>query len=89
FNSSPDDFIKSIMSNYAVDSIQSKRMYETQNLILKNIESKRNSISGVSYDEEMANMVKFQQAYIASARMINTLDEIIGLTVNNLGLVGR
>lgn len=89
FNSSPDDFIKSIMSNYAVDSIQAKRMYETQNLILQNIETKRSSISGVSYDEEMANMVKYQQTYIASARMINTLDEIIGLTVNNLGLFGR
>lgn len=89
FYSTPDDFIKSIMSNYAVDSIQSKRMQETQNLILKNIESKRDSISGVSYDEEMSNMIKYQQTYIASARMINTLDEIIGLTVNNLGLVGR
>lgn len=89
FNSTPDDFIKSIMSNYAVDSIQSKRMHETQNLILKNIESKRSSISGVSYDEEMANMVKYQQAYIASARMINTLDEIMDLVVNNLGLFGR
>ena len=77
------------MSNYAVDSIQSKRMHETQNLILKNIESKRSSISGVSYDEEMANMVKYQQAYIASARMINTLDEIMDLVVNNLGLFGR
>lgn len=89
FNSSPDDFIKSIMSNYSVDSIHAERMYESQELIIKNIESKRDSISGVSYDEEMANMVKYQQTYVASARMITTLDEIIDVTVNNLGLVGR
>lgn len=89
FNSSPDDFIKSMMSNYGVDSTQAQRMHDTQNLILKNIESKRNSISGVSYDEEMANMVKFQHTYAASARMITTLDEIMDVTINRLGLVGR
>lgn len=89
FNGTPDDFIKSIMSNYSVDSIQAKNMYQSQDLILQNIEYKRNSISGVSYDEEMANMVRYQQTYIASARMINTLDKIIDITVNNLGLVGR
>ncbi|MCF6465080.1 flagellar hook-associated protein FlgK [Clostridium sp. Cult2] len=84
-----DDFIKSIISNLAVDSMQSQRMYETQNIILKNIETKRNSISGVSYDEEMADMVKFQHTYIASARMITTMDTILDVTINRLGLVGR
>lgn len=85
----PDDFLKSIISNLAVDSMQGKRMYDTQNLILKNIESKRNSISGVSYDEEMADMVRFQHTYVASARMISTLDAIMDVTINRLGLVGR
>lgn len=89
FNSTPDDFIKSLVSNYSVDSIQAKRMYESQDIILQDIEYKRSSISGVSYDEEMANMIKYQKTYIASARMINTLDEIIDFTVSNLGLIGR
>ncbi len=85
----PDDFLKSIISNLAVDSMQGQRMYDTQNLILKNIESKRDSISGVSYDEEMADMVKFQHTYVASARMITTMDTIMDVTINRLGLVGR
>ncbi|NLW22205.1 MAG: flagellar hook-associated protein FlgK [Tissierellia bacterium] len=85
----PDDFIKSILSNLAVDSTQGKRMYSSQEVILKNIEAKRNSISGVSYDEEMANMVKFQHTYMASARMITTMDAIMDITINRLGLVGR
>jgi len=85
----PDDFLKSIISNLAVDSMQGIRMYDTQNLILKNIESKRDSISGVSYDEEMADMVRFQHTYVASARMISTLDAIMDVTINRLGLVGR
>ena len=64
-------------------------MYESQNIILKNIESKRNSISGVSYDEETADMVRFQHAYVAAARMITTMDTIMDVTINRLGLVGR
>ncbi len=85
----PDDFIKSIISNLAVGSMQSERMYNSQNIMLKNIQTKRDSVSGVSYDEEMANMVKFQHAYMASAKMISTLDIIMDVTINRLGLVGR
>lgn len=85
----PDDFIKSILSNLAVDSMQAQRMDDTQKLIIKNIEKRRQSESGVSQDEEMTNLVKFQHSYTASARMITTLDQILDVTINRLGLVGR
>ncbi len=85
----PDDFLKSIISNLAVDSTQGRRMQSSQTIILKNIESKRDSISGVSYDEEMANLVRYQHSYIASARMVTTIDTIMDVTINRLGLVGR
>jgi flagellar hook-associated protein 1 FlgK len=85
----PDDFIKSILSSLAVDSLQSKRIYGTQELIQQNAELKRKSISGVSEEEEMADMVRFQHVYVASARMITTMDTIIETTINRLGLVGR
>lgn len=85
----PDDFLKAIISNLAVDSQQSNRMTQNQNAIIANIEKKRESISGVSLDEEMANMVKFQHSYNASARVITTIDEIYDVTINRLGLVGR
>lgn len=85
----PDDFIKSIISNLAVDSMQGQRMYSSQEIIQKNIQSKRDSISGVSYDEEMSNMIRFQHVYMASARMITTMDAIMDVTINRLGMVGR
>lgn len=85
----PDDFIKSILSSMSVDSLQAQRLYGTQELIQKNIEIKRSSISGVSLEEEMADMVRFQHVYIASSKMISTMDMIIDVTVNRLGLVGR
>jgi flagellar hook-associated protein 1 len=37
----------------------------------------RDSVSGVSLDEEMANLVTFQKAYIASAHIITTVDEML------------
>lgn len=85
----PDDFIKSMLSSMAVDSMQAKKVYETQGLIQKNIVTKRNSISGVSLEEEMADMVRFQHVYVASSKMITTMDTLLDITVNRLGLVGR
>ena len=85
----PDDFLKSIISNLAVDSMQSQRMHKSQEIVLKNIQSRRDSISGVSYDEETADMVRYQHAYISAARMITTMDTIMDVTINRLGLVGR
>lgn len=85
----PDDFIKSMLSSMAVDSMQAKKVYETQGLIQNNIATKRNSISGVSLEEEMADMVRFQHVYVASSKMITTMDALLDITVNRLGLVGR
>lgn len=85
----PDDFIKSIVSSLAVDSLQGSRVYGTQELMQKNIETKRSSISGVWLEEEMADMVRYQHTYVAASKMISTMDAIIDITVNRLGLVGR
>lgn len=85
----PDDFIKSMLSSMAVDSLQAGRLYATQELMQKNIETKRSSISGVDLNDEMADMVRFQHVYVASSKMISTMDMIIDITVNRLGMVGR
>lgn len=88
-NGTPDDFIKAMLSALAVDSNQAERMMTNSQAMVFLTDNRRISESGVSLDEEMANMVKFQQAYNASARMVTTLDAILDTTVNRLGLVGR
>lgn len=85
----PDDFVKSILSSLAVDSQQAVRMEKNQRVMIKQINKQRMSISGVSMDEEMTNMIKFQHVYSASARMITTMDELYDTMINRLGLVGR
>ncbi|MGE5632530.1 MAG: flagellar hook-associated protein FlgK [Caulobacteraceae bacterium] len=85
----PDDYIKSLLSVLSVDSSQAKRMTTNSEALVAHTENSRLSESGVSLNEEMANMVKYQQAYNASARLITTLDAILDTTVNRLGIVGR
>jgi len=82
---SPDDFLKSLISNLGVDAQEAYRVSENQGVMLDSIVNKRESISGVSLDEEMTNMIKFQKAYQASARMVNVFDEMLDLIVNRLG----
>jgi flagellar hook-associated protein 1 FlgK len=88
-NGTPDDFMKSILATLSVDANQSNRMMINTEAILEQTNNKRLSESGVSLDEEMGNMVKFQHAYNASARMVTTLDGIMDTMINRLGMVGR
>ncbi|HEU4658584.1 MAG TPA: flagellar hook-associated protein FlgK [Capillimicrobium sp.] len=49
---------------------------------------RRSATSGVSLDEEMANMMRFQRGYQASARTMSTLDEMLDVLINRTGRVG-
>jgi flagellar hook-associated protein 1 FlgK len=50
----------------------------TAQSLLTAIGNQRQSVSGVSLDEEMTNLIQFQQAYQASARVMSTIDTMIG-----------
>ena len=45
------------------------------------LESQRESVSGVSVDEEMTDLTRFQRAYQASAKLITTVDEMLEITL--------
>jgi flagellar hook-associated protein 1 FlgK len=47
------------------------------------------SVSGVSLDEEMTDMIKFQQAYNAAARVMTAMDEMLNVLISQTGVVGR
>jgi flagellar hook-associated protein 1 len=53
--------------------------------IISQLENRRQSVSGVSVDEEAASVLQFQRAYQASAKMIQMVDELLQTT---LGMVG-
>ena len=84
----PEDVIKTMISTLGVDGQEAKRMFNNQQYLAEEIDSFRMSVSGVSQDEEMSNMIKFQHAYNAAARMITTVDEMIDVIINRMGRVG-
>ena len=52
------------------------------------VDDRRQSTSGVSMDEEMTNLVRFQRAYQASARAMSSIDEMLDVLINRTGRVG-
>lgn len=59
------------------------------NSILKATANERESVMGVSIDEEVVNMIKFQKAYQAAARLMTAMDENLDTLINGMGIVGR
>ncbi len=58
---------------------------DDQTGIEKLVRTQRDSVSGVSLDEEMADLVRFQRAFQASSRVFGVVDELLDLVVNRLG----
>lgn len=84
-----DDYINSLISGLGVDSQQAKRMAENQAALTQQVDMLRKQVSGVSLDEEMTNMIRFQHSYEAAARMITAIDQMMDVLINNTGVVGR
>jgi flagellar hook-associated protein 1 FlgK len=57
----------------------------TQDQVTESIQNQRDSVSGVNIDEEMTNLINFQQSYAASARFISTISSLYNTLVNNTG----
>ena len=57
-------------------------MVENQQNVVASIETKMASVSGVSLDEEGANMFKYQNSYNAAARVISTVQEMYDALLN-------
>ncbi|NGZ76125.1 flagellar hook-associated protein FlgK [Saccharibacillus alkalitolerans] len=84
-----DDYFSSITGQLGVQSKEAARQAQNATDLADQVESLRQSVSGVSMDEEMTNLVKFQQAYNASARFMTTFDEMLDKLINGTGTVGR
>ena len=77
--------IASLGSNTRASSIRT----DNQEDFISLIQATRLSVSGVSIDEETANILRFQLAFQGSARVLTAIDEVLDLVVNRLGTVGR
>jgi flagellar hook-associated protein 1 FlgK len=81
-----DDYYQNIIGQLGVDSQQANRMQSNTQLLVNQVDNNRQSVSGVSLDEEMTNMIRFQQAYNAAARVVTVMDDILDKIVNGMGI---
>ncbi|WP_252502381.1 flagellar hook-associated protein FlgK [Sporosarcina sp. Marseille-Q4943] len=82
-------YYSGVIGKLGVDGQQAERLTFNTTTLLGAVSHRRDSISSVSLDEEMTDMIKFQQAYNASARMITVVDETLDKIINGMGVVGR
>ena len=73
------------ISLFSYSLSQSRMNHENQTGVLNIVRGQRESTSGVSLDEEAAELMKFQRAYQASARVISVVDQMLDIVVNSLG----
>lgn len=85
YSKTTDDFYNSLISKLGTEAREAKQEYNTQNELMVELENMRQSVMGVNLDEEMANMVQFQQSYNAAARMISTMNDMLDTIINRLG----
>ena len=83
------NFYESVIGQMAVNAQEAKRLADNSDTLRQSVDERRQSVSSVSLDEEMTNMIKFQHAYNASARMITMIDQMLDKIINNMGIVGR
>lgn len=81
----PKDYMIAMFSELGINTQEATMYYNTQTAVTKNIDNQRLAISQVDTNEEFVNLIKYQQAYQAAAKMINTIDGIYETTIFKLG----
>jgi len=77
-----EDYYNSFISNVGAKAQEAEFLRSSQEKVVTSLQNTLDFISGVSLDEEMTNMIEFQHAYEASAKMIKTVDEMIVTILN-------
>jgi len=71
------DYYGKMIANLGVQTKQTSGLKENQEVLLTQLENRRQSICGVSLDEEATNMILFQQAYRAAVYFLQVVDELL------------
>ena len=87
-NGTADQSYTSFVAQVGSDVQSNTSALTTAKSLLSSINNQRQSVSGVSLDEEMTNLVSYQRAYQASARMMTTIDSALDTLINHTGTVG-
>lgn len=89
FTGTFSEFVTYITTSLGNDMTTNQARLETTISTAEGVDEERMSTSGVSLNEEGVEMMSYNKAYQALARMMTTMDEQLDVLINNTGLVGR
>ncbi|HUR83873.1 MAG TPA: flagellar hook-associated protein FlgK [Solirubrobacteraceae bacterium] len=84
----PDDLYARLVTRIGTEVADARRGTLNATALADSIEDRRQSTAGVSLDEEMTNLIRFQRGYQAAARAMSTTDEMLDVLINRTGRVG-
>ncbi len=80
--STTSDFYTALLTQVGNELKTSQSSKESGQLIVQHLQNQKDSISGVSLDEEMTNLIQYQQAYEAAGKVVKTVDEMVQTLLN-------
>ena len=80
------DYYNDLVSQVANSAFVSRSIFVNQENTVEATGNAREQILGVSSDEELSNMIRFQNAFNASSRYINSISEMLAHIINTLGV---
>jgi flagellar hook-associated protein 1 FlgK len=82
---SADQAYNAFVSRVGSDVKSAQNAQSTAQAVLTAVSNQRQSVDGVSIDEEMTNLIQYQQAYQAAARVMNTINETLSTLLSTVG----
>jgi flagellar hook-associated protein 1 FlgK len=82
----PAGFYASVVSGLGSQISTSTSNLANQQLVASSVSEQRDSVSGVSLDEETTDLLSYQRAFEASARFVTTMDDLLNTVVNQMGV---
>lgn len=79
------DYYTGLIGNIATLGKEYTTTAETEASLVNSIDDNRSSVSGVSSDEELTNLIQYQYAYVANSKYITTIDQMLEDLLNKLG----
>lgn len=79
-----DGFFNTLIADIGLTAGNVNQNYEFNTLVLTEMNKLRDSVSGVSLDEEMSNLIKYQHAYASAAKLISIADEMMEVLLNSV-----
>jgi flagellar hook-associated protein 1 FlgK len=81
-----DSYYINMISNMGVEKQSADTRVSNEEALIEALDEKKESISGVSIDEEITNLVIYQNTYAANAKVMSTLTDMLDTLINGLGL---